>query len=373
MILTIISHTPHYRKSKKIYGFGPTIDEINFLKRNFTRIYHLAPFYSEYCPKNTNMYLSNNIIYVPLKLSGGPGLINKLKILLSFPQNMMTVQKYCSMANLVHFRSPTNLGLFVLPYISFFLNKPRWIKYAGNWNQDKPPFSYNFQRLWLKYNFHNSPVTINGKWPNQKPHLFSFENPCILEDQLKTSVQKAKSKDYSKRLNICFVGRLEEEKGILIILSALKKFKSHDWIDKIFIVGDGTLNTDVQFIAEKIKSINFQIMGNISRTKLDQIYKICHILILPSKSEGFPKVVAEASAFGCVSIVSNVGSISNYVNNTNGYLLEQITDESLYNKLKKIKNKRELLQIKAANSLDIPLKFTFESYNSKIKKILELK
>ena len=94
---------------------------------------------------------------------------------------------------------------------------------------------------------------------------------------------------------------------------------------------------------------------------------------IPSKSEGFPKVVAEASAFGCVSIVSNVGSISNYINNTNGYLLERITDESLYNKLKKIKNKREILHIKALNSLDISLKFTFESYDSKIKKILELK
>ena len=37
-----------------------------------------------------------------------------------------------------------------------------------------------------------------------------------------------------------------------------------------------------------------------------------HILILLSKSEGFPKVIMEAAVFGCVPIVSNFDGISKF-------------------------------------------------------------
>ena len=35
-----------------------------------------------------------------------------------------------------------------------------------------------------------------------------------------------------------------------------------------------------------------------------------HVLILLSKSEGFPKVIMEAEVFGCVPIISNFSGIS---------------------------------------------------------------
>ena len=56
---------------------------------------------------------------------------------------------------------------------------------------------------------------------------------------------------------------------------------------------------------------------------LNLIYLKCQILILPSYSEGFPKVIPESAAYGCVSIVSDVGSIKHYVKKDHGILLKK--------------------------------------------------
>lgn len=42
---------------------------------------------------------------------------------------------------------------------------------------------------------------------------------------------------------------------------------------------------------------------------IERIYASSHVLVLTSESEGFPKVIAEAMAFGCVPIVTRVGAI----------------------------------------------------------------
>jgi len=42
---------------------------------------------------------------------------------------------------------------------------------------------------------------------------------------------------------------------------------------------------------------------------LKSIYSTAHVLVLTSESEGFPMVIAEAMAYGCVPIVTAVGAI----------------------------------------------------------------
>ena len=88
------------------------------------------------------------------------------------------------------------------------------------------------------------------------------------------------------------------------------------------------------FISKKQKSIsgiNVKFLGEIDKNHLFKIYEKCHLIILPSNSEGFPKVIAEAGAYGCVPVVSKVGSIIHYINSSNGYLLNQNNSNSIYN------------------------------------------
>src|SRR5690606_1663355 len=77
-------------------------------------------------------------------------------------------------------------------------------------------------------------------------------------------------------------------------------------------------------------SLPFIFHGYLSRTEVHEIYKKSHAIVLPSASEGFPKVIAEAMNYGCIPIVSDVSSISHYIkHNDNGFLLPDLSITSL--------------------------------------------
>ena len=370
MVLTIISHTPHYQIERDIYSWGPTSRELNYFSKIFTEIYHIAPLHSG---KATDVYVkyeSPNIKFIPLKPAGGSKLINKIDVILKTVSNLSIIHRYCNKADWIHLRAPTNLGMYTLPYLTFISSKKRWVKYAGSWRKNDGSFFYRMQKKWLSNNYQNSFVTINGKWENQKKHCISFENPCLSENELKNAQKSYQNKNYDQELNICFVGHMETNKGAEKLINALKSDLSHLNFNKVYFIGDGSKR---KFYFEKAKSIsgtNIKFLGEIDKNQLFKIYEKCHLIILPSNSEGFPKVIAEAGAHGCVPVVSKVGSIIHYINSSNGYLLNQNNSNSIYNNLCLVNAARESLKFKAENIVELSNDFTFEKYIKNIHKFI---
>ena len=370
MKLAIISHTPHFKNNGTILGWGPTVREINYLRNIFDKIYHIAPLYKGHPSESYIEYLNEDIKFVPIKPSGGSTLKNKINIFLTFPSNLSIIHKICKKIDWIQFRSPTNLGLYVLPYLKLFNKKKYWVKYAGNWKQINPPVSYFLQRYWLNNVLKNSIVTINGKWLKQKSHILSFENPCFSEQELFEANKIKKTKKFSKKVNICFVGALERGKGIYILIDALKLSKQYSSIRKIYFVGDGNEKQKIKLLAKKKSSFLIDIKGPLSRKKLNEVYSKCQIIILPSKSEGFPKVIAEAISFGCVPIVTDVGGVCHYINKTNGVILKERSPLEIKNAIDFLINDRIRFKKLAEESLKTAKLFTFENYNKRIKKYI---
>lgn len=363
--LVIISHTKHfYNSSNNIVGWEPTVREINHLATIFDTIYHVAPLYYEKAHAANSLY-EKKINHFPLKPAGGKGFSNKLKILFFMPYNLWQITKIIKKSDYIHFRAPTNLGLYVLPFLLLYNNKKKWVKYAGNWSETNPPFSYRFQRWWLKNNFLNSKVTINGKWKNQSSHLLSFENPCISEEELYDANQEYNKKNYTKKINLCFVGRLEPAKGALVIFDLIKCLDKYDWISEICIVGDGP--SKEKYISCKSKKLNLK--GWLPRKELAKVYAKSHVILLPSyASEGFPKVIAEAASFGCVPLVCNQSSISQYIrNNRAGILLDDLSCSNLELNLVKLSNDRQKFIKLSSEVKKIASLFTYNRYLKRIK------
>ena len=367
--LVIISHTKHYySQNREIVGWEPTIREINYISKLFDSIYHVAPLYSGNAHQANASY-NKNITYFPIKPAGGDGILKKMEIIFFMPFNLWHIIKVINKSDYIHFRAPTNLGLYVLPLLLLYKNKKKWIKYAGNWSEINPPISYRFQRWWLRKNILKSKVTINGNWKKQQSHLLSFENPCLTEVELENSKISAKQKDYSGKLNLCFVGRLEPAKGALIILELLQNLEDVDWVDTFYIVGDGPSRKILEEQKSNLK-IKVSLPGWLSRDQLNEIYTNCHLIILPSyASEGFPKVLAEAASYGCVPIVSNLSSISQYIkNNISGVLIDDLTQTNIKSVLSKLSNKREKLMSMASAALKWVSLFTYSRYVFRIEK-----
>jgi len=349
--------------------FEPVAREIENIQHLFNSITWIGYNYAQDLSRsNLREIGSKKINYILLERTGGRRLSDKLNILMKLIPYFIIIIKEIIKNDIIHTRGPS-FPAFLAIIASLFLNKKKyWHKYAGNWAQKNAPFSYNIQRLLLNMNIGNSNVTINGSWPNQKYHLLSFENPCLTEAELESAKIIAEQKDYSGKLNICFVGRLEPAKGALIILELLQNLEDITWVDTFYIIGDGPSKN---ILEDNRPNLHFKVCltGWLYRDKLNEIYTKCHLIILPSyASEGFPKVLAEASSYGCVPIVSNQSSIGQYIeNNISGVLIDDLSQINIKLVLSKLSNKREKLMNMAHSTLKWVSLFTYSRYVHRIK------
>jgi len=372
MKLLVISHTKHYlNKEGGIVGWSPTVNELNHLLDTFEEIYHCAPLYKEPSPAGTMAYSdTERIKFIPLKFSGGDHWYQKVSVITTAPYNLRKVASTLKKVDIFQFRSPTGMGVYMIPFLNLFAGIKGWYKYAGNWVQENPPLGYQIQRFLLK-KLNNRVVTINGNWPNQKSNFLSFENPCLTKDEFKEGEIIIEKKDYLGKLNFCFTGRIETAKGVRTILEVLKKLNAEERVGKVHFIGDGKEKSDFEEIAKKL---DFDIFfhGFMNRKEVIQIMKESHLFLLPSTaSEGFPKVIAEAASFGCVPVVSDISSITQYVKNgVSGYILNNKSNnmvEELTKCLDQILiGNIDLKQI-AFKAHAISERFTFEHYNYRIK------
>ena len=324
--LTIISHTEHYKSSEgQILGLGSTVTEINHLLAIFQEITHIAMLHDQKPPANVLPYVSDRITFVPIPAVGGPKLSDKLSVILKAPQIIAEVKAQLKTSDWFQFRAPTGIGVFLIPYLLLFKKQNRgWFKYAGNWKQESGPLAYRFQKWMLEKQ--SRYVTINGSWTKQPRHCLSFENPCLTKEDIINGKLISIKKQLKFPVNLCFVGRLESAKGFDLIIEALSGLNSDllKSINTIHSVGAGSKIEFYKKLAlEKDLPIIFH--GHVSRTDVQKIYSKSHAILLPSASEGFPKVIAEAMNYGCIPIVSDVSSIGQYIKHgENGFLIKEL-------------------------------------------------
>ncbi|MFT5841104.1 MAG: glycosyltransferase involved in cell wall biosynthesis [Flavobacteriales bacterium] len=371
--ITIISHTEHYKNTEgTIVGLGSTVTEINHLIEVFDAVIHVAMLHDGLPPASALPYTSNTIKFTALPALGGPKIKDKCAIVWNAASVLNVIHKAIKATDYFQFRAPTGIGVFVIPYLLLCSSKKGWFKYAGNWKQDNAPLAYSFQR-WLLKN-QNRKVTINGFWDTQPAQCLSFENPCLTSEDLEKgkTTKKHKSLD-GQAINLCFVGRLEREKGLDLFIEALLSLSPAEAskIKAIHIVGHGN---DLQHYRNTTKpsALNFIFHGFLSRTKVHAIYEQSHAIVLPSVSEGFPKVISEAMNYGCVPIVSNISSIAHYISeDVNGFLFYPITLANVLTQIRKLLNLSTESYVNMIHSReDQLLKFSYSYYNNRVKQTL---
>ncbi len=186
-----------------------------------------------------------------------------------------------------------------------------WFKYAGNWRPDGPePFSYRLQRWWLAKGWHRGQVTVNGSWPEQPPHLITFFNPCLTEAELQAGSEAAAAKALEPPVHLLFVGRVDEAKGAGRLIEIGRRLMELGVNYTLDLVGDGP-NRAVFESTARAAGIEHRICfhGWLPRSSLREFYRQAHLLVLPSKTEGWPKVLSEGMAYGVVPVASHVGAI----------------------------------------------------------------
>jgi glycosyltransferase involved in cell wall biosynthesis len=354
------------RRDGEIQGFEPVVRELDSISNLFDQIIWLG--YSQKESKTAmSIPLSANIKLVTMPSSGGTGILAKVQILMYYLIYFIYILRYLPGITHLHSRAPSHPAL-----IAMWLSKKMntiicWHKYAGSWNEPNPPKSYAFQRRYLA-SIHKNNVfgTINGKWPNQEKHLITFENPCLFEAELAKARTIAASKNFENKLTLLFVGNLSAFKGILQLVKALEMIDDTDRFEHLYIAGDGAMKNELIQLAQKSHKIKISVLGAVNRDELVKLYSNAHVNILPSESEGFPKVIAEGAAYGCIPLVTDVSSIGQYIHHEqNGFLLKNNVPETIAHNLNAIASHHQLKRI-SENVVTMTSQFTYEYFNSKI-------
>lgn len=368
--LTIVSDTAIYKHNGSYYAFGPVVREIEFIEELFDQITWIG---YERIDKLNDLSMqkikSKKIKVVFLKRIGGKNIFSFFRILFQYPVMFFVIFNNIYKADIVHTRAPSHPALIAI-LISFFLkNKKWWNKYAGSWSKTNASLSYRFQKYILsKATF--SVVTINGKWSNQPQHCYSFENPCLTTNDVNNGEEMVANKEFAKPFIFTFIGRVENAKGINEIGEAFKLLPM-DSVKKLNIVGDGS---NIDFYKTQLSYLGDKVVfhGSISSNAVHDILRETHFFLLPSKSEGFPKVISEAICYGAIPVVSDVGSIPQYINNENGLLWNINSNQEYSDVIIKATNiSPEKLKKMSTNANLLSNKFTFENYKLAIIKNLK--
>ncbi|MEL6525691.1 MAG: glycosyltransferase family 4 protein [Chloroflexota bacterium] len=124
--------------------------------------------------------------------------------------------------------------------------------------------------------------------------------------------------------DVLFVGRLAQNKGILLLLDAIAQLKTRFPTISLGIRGDGALKAQIeQVIAENMLTDNVTFLPRVADSDMPDLYRSARMLVCASTVEGNPRVTAEAMACGVPVISTRVGIMPELIDDgRNGFLVD---------------------------------------------------
>ncbi|OGN00667.1 MAG: hypothetical protein A2651_03315 [Candidatus Yanofskybacteria bacterium RIFCSPHIGHO2_01_FULL_42_12] len=177
-----------------------------------------------------------------------------------------------------------------------------------------------------------------------------------------------------KEYDLIFVGRLENNKGITLLLEVIRNFKNQESRIKCLVVGDGALRDWVQS-----QITNYQLpITNYGWAKdqkeIAELMNKSKILIMPSYNEGGPRVILEAMACGVPVLATNVGLIPDFAEKNVAKIIDW-NAEDIAQKARELLENGEERERLSATGVELASKFErkimVKNYADKLFKILE--
>jgi len=308
--LLIISSAIHYHYRGRLYAYGPYTREIDIWADLFPEVVIAAPCRDEAPPNDCLPFTRPKICIQPQKETGGKTPKAKLIQLLSLPRLTWGLSRAIRGADAIHVRCPGNLGLLgviLAPLFSRFLVA----KYAGQWNgYAGETWTARLQRALLRSPWWRGPVTVYGQWPNQPPHVIPFFTSMMTAEQVGQAVEVATRREAPPPLRVLFAGRLSREKRVAVLLEAVKLAVDGGLELEVAIVGDGPERDRLHKLAARLQlQGQVRFIGALPFGDALKWYEWAHCLVLPSHSEGWPKVIAEGMCYGLVCIAVGCGQV----------------------------------------------------------------
>lgn len=114
---------------------------------------------------------------------------------------------------------------------------------------------------------------------------------------------------------IIYVGRLEKEKKLDLLIKSFAFVKKNNPQTKLVFVGDGRENAHLKNLVDEIKLKDVIFMGAIKYDKIPEVLNCADVFALTSLYESGPLVIIEALACGVPAVTVDVGRVREFIQN----------------------------------------------------------
>ena len=373
MKFLIITHVSHIKMNQNFYGYSPYIREMNIWMKHVDEVIVVAPIIDSELNPIYEKYSHSNISFCEAAEFEITSLTSVFKTLIKLPEIFNSVYKAMSQASHIHLRCPGNMGLIGALVQILFPNKQKTAKYAGNWDpKSKQPWSYRLQKWVLSNTFltRNMQVLVYGEWEGTSKNIKSFFTATYSEEEMER-LGVVETRRLGEEIMFLFVGTLSKGKQPLYVIQLVEELYKRGKNVILELYGEGSLRKELElYITQNNLESIISLKGNHSKETVLKAYQSSHFLILPSKSEGWPKVVAEAMFWGCVPIASPVSCVSYMMGNgSRGVILQEELNQDV-DQIEAVISKQEVYQKMASEGQTWSRQFTTDKFEAEIKKLL---
>ena len=391
MKLIVFSSAPIINLKEELFLYAPYEKEMQIWAKYVDEIQFCCPVWNEDRDLLINKINFSNLKLISLFDFNIKNIKEVFFSIIKILKNVWIIMKAMQQADHIHLRCPGNIGLLACWVQLFFPSKPKTAKYAGNWDpKARQPWTYRLQRWILSNSFltHNMKVLVYGEWPGQSQNIVPFFTASYSESEIvplkKLSVQ-SQSNNLSvrtqsgimsvraqSRTSFLFVGTLSSGKQPLYAIQLVEQLRQLGYPVQLDVYGDGCLRNELMtYIVENNLERFVFLHGNQNQEVLKKAYQQSHFVILASKSEGWPKAIAEGMFWGCVPLASSVSCVPDMLDNGNRGMLLQIDLEKDTMQLCALINHPDDFEKKSKLAMQWSGKFTLERFETEIHKLLQ--
>jgi glycosyltransferase involved in cell wall biosynthesis len=129
---------------------------------------------------------------------------------------------------------------------------------------------------------------------------------------------------------ILFIGRLAQQKGPDILMGAIPGVLKNRWDAKFIIAGDGGMRGHLEYLSHLFDvSKAIRILGYVPQKEYLELLNACDVVCIPSRNEPFGLVLLEAWSAKKAVVASDVGGLSENIENFKNGIKVHPTSDSL--------------------------------------------
>ena len=198
------------------------------------------------------------------------------------------------------------------------------------------------------FSWDNPFIVLSEKEREEIQRQYGTKNVTVLPNCVEVPDESLQFTVYSLQkdngIHVLYLGRIEPNKGMDYLFEAMRMLKAKGQDVTLHFAGIEQGKNGYIGRFRELLGDHFVYEGVVSGGKKTELLRRCQIFVLPSLYEGLPISLLETMSYGLVPVVTDVGSIGEYVKDgVNGLLIGIRDAVSIVNALERLVADKKLM------------------------------